>query len=316
MTFPSTMSATTSPPIPRGFSLVELLVASMLSLLVMGSVAVLFAEFGRSVSDGRAMTDLNTRTRNAAWRLRQDLAGLTCVPAPRVGVEANAGYFHVIEGSNSPAPTAPLGDFNDMLALTTSSFSAPFTGRLAGAKGFESPTAEVIWFCEPSTAFYKGTQLYNLHRRQLLVAATPQAGNFLPPAPDSERVFDPAWDATNNDLSYFQHANSLSDLSRRANRFLGASPPTAPPWNRKLTGAREGEDVILGNVVGFDVKIIRSGVSTATDETFETLHDGPVRVEGNAATQPLRAVVVEIRSLEPSNGEVRELKVVHSFNDF
>lgn len=313
MTIPSTMPGAASRPAPRGFSLVELLVASMLSLLVMGSVAVLFAEFGRSVSDGRAMTDLNTRTRNAAWRLRQDLAGLTCVPAPRVGVEANAGYFHVIEGSNSPAPTAPLSDFNDMLALTTSSFSAPFAGRLTGAKGFESPTAEVIWFCEPSTATYKGTQLYNLHRRQLLVAATPQAGAFLLP---QETVTVAGWNSDQNDLSYFQHANSLSDLSRRANRFLGASPPTAPPWNRKLTGTREGEDVILGNVVGFDVKIIRSGASTPTDETFETLHDGPARVEGNAATQPLRAVVIEIRSLEPSNGEVRELRVVHSFNDF
>lgn len=308
MTIPSTMTGAMSRPAPHGFSLVELLVASMLSLLVMGSVAVLFAEFGRSVSDGRAMTDLNTRTRNAAWRLRQDLAGLTCVPAPRVGVEANAGYFHVIEGSNSPAPTAPLSDVNDTLALTTSSFSAPFTGRLTGAKGFESPTAEVIWFCEPSTASYKGTQLYNLHRRQLLVAATPQAGAFLLP---QETVTVAGWNSDQNDLSYFQHANSLSDLSRRASRFLGSSPPT-----RKLTGAREGEDVILGNVVGFDVKIIRSGTSTPSDETFETLHDGPARVEDNAATQPLRAVVIQIRSLEPSNGEVRELKVVHSFNDF
>jgi prepilin-type N-terminal cleavage/methylation domain-containing protein len=295
------------PSLRRGFSLVELLVASMLSLLVMGSVAALFAEFGRSVSDGRSMTELNTRTRNAAWRLRQDLAGLTCVPAPRVLVEANAGYFHVIEGSNSPAPVAPLGDINDILALTTSSPSAPFAGRLAGAKGFESPTAEVIWFCEPSGTFYKGTQLYNLYRRQLLVAATPESGNFV------DTIFAPRGDS---DLSYGTHVASLADLSKRANRFLGASPPTAPPWNRKLTGAREGEDVILGNVVAFDVKVIPSGATAPVDQTFETRHDGPARQDGVAATQPLRGIAVQIRCLEPSNGEVRELKVVHSFSAF
>lgn len=288
-------------PLRQGFSLVELLVASMLSLLVMGSVAALFAEFGRSVSDGRAITELNTRTRNAAWRLRQDLAGLTCLPAPRVPVEANAGYFHVIEGPNN----STTGDWDDILAFTTSSPSSPFAGRLAGADGFESPVAEVIWFCEDSGSTYKGTTLYNLHRRQLLVAATPQVGNF------ANSVFAPKGDS---DLSYGQHVNSLGDLSKRANRFLGASPPTSPPWNKKFTGTREGEDVILGNVVAFDVNIIRSGASTPTDETFETRHDGPAREEGNAATQPLRGVVVQIRCLEPSSGQVRELKVVQSFN--
>jgi type II secretory pathway component PulJ len=295
-------------PLRCGFSLVELLVASMLSLLVMGSVAALFAEFGRSVSDGRAMTELNTRTRNAAWRLRQDLAGLTCVPASRVPVEANAGYFHVIEGSNNSA----TGDWDDILALTTSSPSAPFLGRLAGADGFESPVAEVIWFCEDSGARYKSQILYNLHRRQLLVAATPDAGSFADNPFFGGGNPTAVWAAS--DLSYGQHANSLSDLSKRANRFLGGSPPTAPPWNKKLIGTREGEDVILGNVVAFDVNIIRSGASTPTDETFETRHDGPAREEGNAATQPLRGVVVQIRCLEPSSGQVRELKVVQSFN--
>jgi prepilin-type N-terminal cleavage/methylation domain-containing protein len=294
-------------PLRRGFSLVELLVASMLSLLVMGSVAALFAEFGRSVSDGRAMTELNTRTRNAAWRLRQDLSGLTCLPAPRVPIEANAGYFHVIEGSNSSA----TGDWDDVLAFTTSSPSSPFAGRLAGADGFESPVAEVIWFCESSGTSYKGTTLYNLHRRQLLVAATPDAGSFAAnPFFGGSRTA--VW--ATSDLSFGQHANGLSDLSIRANRFLGDPTPSAPLSGKKLIGTREGEDVILGNVVAFNVTIIRSGTSAAANGSFETSHDGLPREEGNAATQPLRGVVVQIRCLEPSSGQIRELKVVHSFS--
>jgi hypothetical protein len=231
------------PPGRAGASLVELLTAAALSLVVMGAVASLFSVFARSVSEGQATVELHARMRNAAWRLRQDLVGLTCVPAPRVRVEANSGYFHVIEGpsATSALPAVLIGDIDDVLALTTSSPGSPFTGRLAGARGFESPTAEVVWFCEASGQQHRGQTLYNLHRRQLLVAATPDAGSF------AADVFAARGDS---DLSYSAdastpegpHANSLGDLSKQANRFL-----TVNGANRKLTGAREGEDVILGD---------------------------------------------------------------------
>lgn len=276
-----------------GFSLVELLVASALSLVVMGAVASLFGVFGRGVSDGQSVVELNARMRNAAWRLRQDLVGLTCSPTPLVRVEANTGYFQVTEGSRttSPDPNTLIGDIDDVLAFTTSSPGAPFAGRLNGARGFESPTAEVIWFCEPSDQQHRGQQLYNLHRRQLLVAATPDAGSF---------VNNPFAAKGDSDLSYTQHANSLGDLSKQANRFL-----TTAGTNRRLTGAREGEDVILGNVIAFDVRVAEGG--QPADRSFET------RENGNPSGAPLRGLEVRIRCVDPSSNQVRELKVVHLF---
>jgi hypothetical protein len=282
----------------RGFSLAELLVASALSLVVMGAVASLFSMFGRSVSDGQSVVELNARMRNAAWRLRQDLVGLTCDPVPLVRVEANAGYFQVIEGpeSTSAAAAVLIGDIDDVLAFTTASPGAPFAGRLAGARGFESPTAEVIWFCEPSDQMHRGQTLYNLHRRQLLVAAAPDAGSF---------ANNPFAARGDSDLSHAQHANSLGDLSKQANRFL-----TTAGANRRLTGNREGEDVILGNVIAFDVRISRGGPQSAAlpvDQSFETREN-----EADAAP-PLRGVEIRIRCVNPASDQVRELKVVHLF---
>ncbi len=276
-----------------GFSLTELLVASAIAMVVMAAVASLFSVFGQTVSNGQSLIELNARMRNAAWRLRQDLIGLTCMPTPLVKAECNGGYFHVLEGGRTAAtdPTGFTGDIDDVLAFTTSSMGTPFSGRLAGAAGFESPTAEIVWFCEPSDQESQGQRLYNLHRRQLLVSAAPDAGAFL------NDVFANKGDS---DLSYRQHANSLGDLAIQANRFL-----TVSGNNRKLTGDREGEDVILGNVVAFDVKIM-TGAGT-TNQTFETHEDG------DATAPPLNGIEIRIRCVEPSSGLPREFKVVHSF---
>ena len=269
----------------RAFSLVELLVASGLGLVVMASVASLFSVFGRSVSQGQARVELNAFTRGVAWRMRQDLAGATAPAEPTVRSEANAGYLQIVNGS------APAGD---VLALTTSSSRAPFTGRLDNTRGFESPTAEVAWFCEAVAGdTFQGQQLYNLHRRQLLVAAAPDAGTF------SDNVFAAKG---NSDLAWAGgQALSLGDLSRASNRFL-ATTTTA---TRKLTGDREGEDVVLRGVLGFDVKLIEAAGSI--DRSFDT-------VESAAAPgPPLRGLEIRIRCLDPSNKQPREIRVAHAF---
>ena len=115
--------------------------------------------------------------------------------------------------------------------------------------------------------------LYNLHRRQFLVmdyvGANPLSWNnshlgsilLLPAA------------YTDNDLSLRQVGgnvlpNGLSDLTKRENRFLhnfagvvsaGAFPynnvMTNLPANGTLSGNRLGEDIVLTNVLAFDVRV-------------------------------------------------------------
>lgn len=318
-----------------GFSLIELLVASMLILIIMGAVATLFGEFGRSVADGRAISDLGARTRNVAWRLRQDLAGLTCIPVPFVPVEAGAGYLTADGASVTaalPFPTsAPFPPITtDFLALTTTSPRAPFRGRIKelstvptytgfeAARGLESPTAEVVWFVEPSVIF-KNRQLYNLHRRQLLVAATPEAGVF------RNDVFASPGFPGESDLSYgtwpvagVQHANSLGDLTKPDRRLIAQPRPQWRFTNPTVPAGgpdRVGEDILLRNVLYFDVRIAtQSGTTTNTyplaydNSTFNTLPNSTL-----AALPPLRALEVTIVCLEPTTNEERVIEVVHSF---
>jgi len=266
----------------KGFSLVELLVASTLGLVVMASVASLFTIFGRSVTQGQARVEFNGRTRSLAWRMRQDLVGLTCPALSVVPTDANAGYLQITNGA------APAGD---TLALTTSSPGMPYAGAINGAQGFESPTAEVAWFCEVDAGkAFQGQQLYTLHRRQLLVAAAPDAGLFTGDVFAAKGNSELAWAGG--------QALSLGDLTKPGNRFFVTTNP------RKLGPPREGEDVVLRDVLSFDVRLLQAG--GAVDQSFDT-------VEGAGPGAPLRGIEVIVRCVDPSNNQARELRVAHAF---
>lgn len=265
-----------------GFSLVELLVASGIGLVVMAAVGQLFGIFGRGVSQGQARVEANSRLRNVTWRLRQDLVGRTAPPQRLVLVDSNSGYLQVMAG---PSPTV------DILALTTSVPGSAFGGRLDGAKGYESPVAEVAWFCDPDTGnMHQGQQLYNLHRRQLLVAAAPDAGAFDRNVFAAKGTSDLAWAAG--------QATSLGDLTKPANRFWTTNPV------RKLQGLREGEDVVLRGVLAFDVKLL--DLAGPVDGAFDTTETGP-------ADQFLRGIEIRIRYLDPAANQPREVRVSHAF---
>jgi hypothetical protein len=277
----------------RGFTLVELLVAATLALVVMATLATLFGMFARSVSTSQDLIQLGARMRSAAWRLRQDLQGLTVEVKPWVRPEGAAGYFELVEG---PAVTGTgtlvpgrmqMGDIDDVLMMTTTSPGVPFTGLVSGGVGFESQTAEVAWFCKLGTPTADGLQLYNLYRRQLLVSAVPGVGGFASGSPASNAVSFTSWNAfyESNDLSCRRVGsqllpNSLADLTARENRFMhnpgGVVAAAAFPYVEQittgaaasaadgeiLTGARESEDFLLSNVVAFDVRVFNPTLVT------------------------------------------------------
>lgn len=301
-------------PAPRGraarvaFTLVEMLVAATLALVAMGAVATLFSVLGRGVSQSQTLVELNGRMRNASWQLRQDLTGLTAPVAVWVRSEANAGYVAVTEGAATTSGTALIGDCDDTLSLTTTSLGQPFMGRLNGAEGFESPTAEVAWFCEPSERSFGGRQLFDLHRRQLLVAAAPAAGDFqagVSVASTAWRSFYAANDLSCRSAGGRLFANSLGDLTVPGNRLL-----TVSGSDRRLQDARRGEDVILTNVVAFDVQVW--GANDYVDGAFATQYSET----GSPPTPPpppLRGLRVRIRCVDPASGQIRQLTLVHSF---
>lgn len=284
----------------RGMTLIEMLVATTITLIMMGLVAQLFGVFGQGISGGRSVIELTDQMRSASWRLRQDLSGITAVPVPPLRPESEQGYLEIIEGPMndiSDGMASLNGDCDDILMFTTRSPADPFVGRFENGT-LESPTAEVAWFCKPSTQqIAGGPTLYTLYRRQLLVTAYVGAGSFRVNGNALPSTVAGPWQTfyANYDLScrLDQSAsallpNSLGDLTKRENRFLHNPTgmvdaelfpyppqqpaarfidPTVPPpigtpppnYLETLIGHREGEDVVLSNVIAFDVRVFDPG---------------------------------------------------------
>lgn len=258
----------------------------------MGAVAQLFSLFSRTLSQSQATVDLAGRMRSTAWQLRQDLAGLTVAARPWTAPESDSGYLELIEGPRRDLAAGHLtadieADTDDVLLLTTRSPTGSFTGRY-GAERAAAACAEVAWFCRPSAVQpMADTTLYNLYRRQLLVLGYAGRPPFSTTGSNSIQgtsttLPDPLYDVSLRFEGGRIIPNTLGDLTKRENRFMrngvfsfqnasGATlsvSSTAFPYafpldasNRVVTNAtldgteRAWEDVILTNVIAFDVRV-------------------------------------------------------------
>lgn len=274
----------------RGFSLTELLIAMTIALMVMAAVASLFGAFSSSARTVDANAALADALRAASSRLRYDLTGVTVDVTRPNAPESGTGYFEYIEGPRRDFNAGtPEADTDDVLLFTSRALGRPFKGRytFVSASGSsvviscESPYAEIAWFCKPAPDAEQtvaGIRLHRLYRRQMLSNAYIGQSPFI--APGAANVLSSGSLAPNLQAAYLNFdlslrnvgtaaapvwaPNSLADLTRRETRFLhnttgvfpyafaGAADPAAT-----FDGTtREGEDVVLGNVIGFDVRAI------------------------------------------------------------
>lgn len=218
-------------------------------------------------------------------------------------------------------------DTDDVLLFTTQAATGFFTGKY-GTERVEAPCAEVAWFCRESAIQpTPDTTLYNLYRRQLLVvgyagrapfsitgsngiAGSPQT------LPDSlydvSLRFEPS---ANNAATGTIFPNTLGDLTKRENRFMRngifsyqtaagvsqtvntAAFPFAFPLDasqRVITNAtfdgtdRAFEDVVLTNVVAFDVRVFDPAAKSQTGSAPSLLpgdpaYDPSIAVTGTGA---------------------------------
>jgi prepilin-type N-terminal cleavage/methylation domain-containing protein len=303
-----------------GFTLIEMLVATAATLILMGAVAQMFAIFGDAVRGSRATLGLDGRLRNVAWRLRTDLAGTTARMSPPLSPDSGEGYFEIIEGplsdyqeaANPPVPlsngmtTIGPTDIDDALLFTTRNTETPFIGRAPTNTAnnalktdtFESTVAEVAWFARvtPGTT---NPVTYTLYRKQLLVIGYVGSDPFTADNKISFDTYGSTWAHYYNapcDISVRREAspsgstvvfdtlipNSLADLTRRESRFLHnpaglttdgfpfpfvAHQTASTSGNSEVlpaelsglifdsTSQRHGEDVVLDNVIAFDVRV-------------------------------------------------------------
>jgi hypothetical protein len=301
---------------PAAMTLIEMLVAMTLTLIMMGAVAQIFGMLGEGVNNSRSSTELGERMRAVAYRLKQDLSGVSADLAVVGRPELARGYFEIVEGPNSDSrcfyngvnPPTPFyksvtdddpsltlyrnvvggddrlaGDTDDILMFTTRNDTADFRGKL-GPVGIRSAYAEVIWYCTqtPNTA---DPVAFTLHRRQRIVKSHPGAGEFVN---GNRRAFS-SWAELHRytDVSCrvedgFARPNSLGDLTKRENRFLHAAnfPHAFDPaalatmLAEEAASDRFGDDTILTNVIGFDVRVFDPGAPIQVPSTAATVVPG------------------------------------------
>lgn len=193
------------------YTLVELLVAIALALLLLAFVVQIFGLVGNSVTNARALLEMNDRLRWTAERLRKDLQGATAEMTPPLSPEAGEGYFEYIEGPLGPVTAVETvarntNDSANIVADTTvidKDDILMFTTRLEHAEqsGADSALIEVSWFV-------RGTTLY---RRVLWIDPSQTGVGY---SSTLSKHYD-----VNSSGSPIWVANTLADLTKRENRF-------------------------------------------------------------------------------------------------
>jgi prepilin-type N-terminal cleavage/methylation domain-containing protein len=178
-------------PADRGFTLLELLIATVITLILTALVAQMFQFVTDGVFHSRANIELNDQLRNAKHRLIQDLRGVTAPTVPPLDPSAEMGYFEYVEGAGvantlggdvgglitTSQRDTIMGDRDDLLMFTAYSLDDPFVGKAGSGKAIKSRYAEIAWFTRAATS---NTHIggYNLHRRTWLISDVSMGGNY------------------------------------------------------------------------------------------------------------------------------------------
>lgn len=148
-------------------TLIELLVSTVITLMLVYGLAQAFAVVSETVSKSRASVEMATQMRSVALRLQQDLEGLTLPALPWPRPESGMGYLEYVEGvlhdgsgltldldgDGTPGENTSFGDGDDVLMLTSRSVDTPYRGsyvvKIGGVKRstkIESDLAEIAWW--------------------------------------------------------------------------------------------------------------------------------------------------------------------------
>jgi hypothetical protein len=289
----------------------ELLIATTISVMIIGATVTLFGVVGERINGARAMIEVADRLRIAQNLLRNDLIGHTVSGLPWEQPSAGSGYYEILKGrsvrnnrdSQPGSANVLLGYTQDAIMFTTRSQNQSFTGRFVingNPTTIESPLAEVVWYLWP-TFNAQGQRTtpptYTLYRRQFLILPSP-----IPLKIGTEKLalrdyYDSYDVSVHPDGKGNLYANSLADLTYRENRFahdtvapfavnfdpLQSAPtpndynaysltPFQPPFllngsGNPIGSQRYGEDVVLTNVLSFDVKLWDPGAAVLADSS-------------------------------------------------
>ena len=146
----------------NGFSLIEILIAMVMTLIVLGAMMAAFSYGSREMHQGRAAIDLSSRLQAAESLLRNDLDRITVDVRPHHFVSSPPnGYLEIVDGPRRDyngsdyevdgatlGNNSHLGDNDDYISFTIKSDSEPFRN-----KTLTSHYAAVHWYIVGSTLY-------------------------------------------------------------------------------------------------------------------------------------------------------------------
>lgn len=268
-----------------GFTLVELMISAAITVIIMTILSICFQTSMSAMSAMRAQGDAADQLRAVGEVMKRDIktdhfqsaensfqvnnggrrlsdydfrvfapyltgaiatTGFVQITSPPSVKEGDDGSFDSTRGTGSIWLTSVLPGGSEGNLYTASTFIPPVIAGVPTPVVFSSEAAEVSYFLIPSglTAGNPSTQLYNLYRRQRLVASsTTSQAQFqmavgVDPFANEVLSVDPNTGFVNTMASI---ASTLPNPIRR--------PAIGP-----LGGARFGDDIILSNVISFEVK--------------------------------------------------------------
>jgi type II secretory pathway component PulJ len=125
-----------------GYTLVEILVATALTLVLMAAVMEMFKRIGDAINNSRAVLEMAEQLRGAAATLGRDLEGVTVVPQPPRRPELGDGYLQIQDNGGADLAGDGFSGQSDRFSATIRSTTRPFID----ANGQQSDLAEVTWY--------------------------------------------------------------------------------------------------------------------------------------------------------------------------
>jgi prepilin-type N-terminal cleavage/methylation domain-containing protein len=253
-----------------GFTLVEMLVSMAITLIMLFAIVQIFKVMGDGVNSGRSVIEMSGQLRQAAHLLQQDLDGATAPALPWTRADSALGYTEFTEGPEvdvfgavyprvvrvadwTPSGSERPWDTDDVICLTTRTKGEPFVA-IVGGQRIETDVAEVVWFThfDPTNPFHdrNGDGVRNY-------APDPANPNAPPDTVTLYRKVFPILPAGTGGGRGFL----LDELTLRQNRVAHNTATFPYPLNATqligmiATGDRLGEDVVLANVISFDVRV-------------------------------------------------------------
>lgn len=130
----------------QGFTLIEVLIATAVTLLMMVALAKIFKDIGSSMKQGRATLELNNRLRDVSHRIRRDLQNLTATPNPPANAASGTGYLKYYDGPQTDYSTTAFVTARNSDADATN--DVPNSTRIGDVDDIFMGTARAgdIWF--------------------------------------------------------------------------------------------------------------------------------------------------------------------------